>query len=100
MEGRRRPVSMQKMSVFVKSGVTFAVSLTHAARPLIHSEGLDLSRKWGGGGRRKEEEQREGGVKRSLRIHALLGARSKIKKHRLAEWGHAGGKRRETEELL
>lgn len=88
------------MSVFIKSGVTFVAPPTHAAEPLIHSEWLDLSRKWDGG--RKEEEQGASEMERDgFRIHALLGAHSKIKKkRRLAEWGQAAGKRRETEELL
>lgn len=68
-----------EMSVFIKSGVTFAASLTHAVQPLIHSEWLDLSRKWDGGGRRKSRERAERRGGRSLRSHALLGARSKIK---------------------
>lgn len=52
-----------EMSVFIKSDVTFAASLTHAAQPLIHSEWLDLSRKWDGdaneGGRTESERDGE-----------------------------------------
>lgn len=92
------------MSVFIKSDVTFAASLTHAAQPLIRSEWLDLSRKWDGdaseGGRTESERdgEQEAG-ERELSYSCSVGSVLQNKTRRRVPTLPAAGKQRKMEEL-